>query len=261
VVKRLFILLACLLALAPAVARADGIGVVLMHGKQGTPDAPYLAYLSQQIEKAGFMVDRPTMCWSRTRVYDRSILDCMADVDASIDRLKNRGATAFVVAGHSNGGMGAIVYGSRHRGLKGIIALAPAPGPGVVNRPEIIASMQQARTLIAAGHGDEFQSFTDTNTGPRGVVAIQVRATPNIFVSFFDMSGPANIVADASQLTAPILWISGTRDPSQLASQTGFNQAPANPLNRYVQVNAGHMDTPDAAADAVVAWLKDVAKN
>lgn len=258
--KRICLVLACLIALASA-ARADGIGVVLMHGKQGNPDQPQLAYISQQIEKAGFPVDRPTMCWSRTRVYDRTLLDCMADIDASIARLKNRGATAFVIAGHSNGGMGAIAYGSLHEGLKGIIALAPAPPPGVVNRSEIIASMQQARSLIAAGHGDEFQSFTDTNTGPHGIIAIQVRATPNIFVSFFDMSGSANIVADAGRLKAPILWVSGTHDPSQIPRERGFDRAPANPLNRYVQVDAGHMDTPNAAADAVVAWLKDVAKN
>ncbi len=207
------------------------------------------------------MVDRPTMCWSRVRVFDHTIIDCMSDVDASIARLKNRGATAIVVAGHSNGGLGAIVYGSLQDGLKGVIALAPAPPPGVANRPEIKASMQQARDLVAAGRGDEFQSFTDTNTGPRGIVAIQVRATAKIFISFFDMTGPGTLVADASKLKAPVLWISGTRDPSQNSREAGFDKVPANPLNRYVLLNSGHMDTPDNAADAVVAWLKELAKN
>ena len=80
-------------------------------------------------------------------------------------------------------------------------------------------------------------------------------------MSFFDLSGAANLVTNTSRLQAPVLWVSGTRDLSQLARTIGFDRAPANPLNRYVQVDAGHMDTPDAAADAVVAWLKDVAKN
>jgi len=250
-----------ILALLPGPAFADGLGVVLIHGKQGGPDVPHLAYLSQQIEKAGFMLDKPTMCWSRSRIYDHSLPDCMADIDASLARLKNRGATSFVIVGHSLGGFGAILYGSTHDGLKGIIALAPAPSPRAATRPEIQASLQRAQQLIASGHGNDPLTFDDTNTGPRGIVTIQVNATPNNFLSFYDMSGAANLVANTGNLKAPILWISGTRDPSQLAREAGFDRAPPNPLNRYLQINAGHIDTPDAAADAVVAWLKEIAKN
>lgn len=259
--KCILVFLVVVLGLFPATSRADGIGVVLMHGKQGGPDAPHLAYISQQIEKAGFPVDRPTMCWSRTRIYDRSLTDCMADIDASIARLKNRGATTFVIAGHSLGGFGAVLYGSAHDGLKGVIALAPAPGPGVARRPDITASLQRAQTLIAGGRGDEVQSFSDSNTGPRGVITIEVRATPTIFMSFFDMSGPANLVTNASKLKAPVLWVSGTRDASQLAREVAYDRVPAQPLNRYIQINAGHMDTPEIATDTVVAWLKEIAKN
>ena len=248
-------------ALAPTVAHADALGVVLIHGKQGSPDARHLAYISQQIESAGFLLDRPTMCWSRTRIYDQALTDCMADIDAAIARLKSRGATSIVVAGHSLGGLGALLYGAMHQNLRGIIALAPAPPPRAANRPELAQSVQRAQTLIAAGHGDEAQIFTDTNTGPRGVITIEVRATPKVFLSFYDMSGAANLVTDATQVKAPVLWISGTRDPSQIARETGFDRMPTNPLNRYLQIDAGHIDTPEAAANAVVAWLKDVAKD
>jgi pimeloyl-ACP methyl ester carboxylesterase len=260
-VKYVVLLLLAWLASAPVPAHADGVGVVLIHGKQGSPDAPHLAYISQQIERAGFMLDRPTMCWSRTRIFDRTITDCMADIDASIARLKGRGATAFVIVGHSLGGVGALYYGSQHDGLKGIAALAPAPPPGVVRRPEVAASIQKAQTLIAGGHGDEVQSFTDSNSGPRGVITIEVRATPNIFMSFNEMRGPANLVNDAALQKAPVLWVSGTRDSSQLPRAAAFDRLPTNPLNRYLLIDAGHLDTPDAAANAVVAWLKDVTKN
>ena len=101
--KHIVLLLSAWLALGPIAARADSVGVVLIHGKQGSPDAPHLAYISQQIEHAGFLLDRPTMCWSRTRIFDRTIADCMADIDASIGRLKSRGAIAFVIVGHSLG--------------------------------------------------------------------------------------------------------------------------------------------------------------
>jgi pimeloyl-ACP methyl ester carboxylesterase len=259
--RHLIIALCCALALAPWGARADGIGVVLVHGKQGLPDAPHLAYLSQEIEKAGFLLDKPTMCWSRQRIFDRTLPDCLADIDAAIARLKSRGATEFVIAGHSLGGVGAILYGSLHDGLKGVIALAPAPPPGVVRRPEVATSLQRAQTLIAGGHGDEVQSFTDSNTGPRGVVTIEVNATPKVFLSFYDMSGPANLVTNTARLKAPVLWVSGTRDPSQLAREVAFAQAPARPLNRYLQIDAGHIDTPEAATSAVIAWLKELAKS
>ncbi len=258
---RILVLIALLVGFATGAARADGIGVVLVHGKQGTADQRELAYLSQQIERAGFPVDRPTMCWTASRIYDHTLPDCMADIDASIARLRLRGATAFVVAGHSLGGLGAVLYGATHDGLKGIVALAPAPGPRVANNPAVKPSVQRAQALIASGQGDEVQSFADSNTGPSGFTVIQVRATPKIFLSFLDMSGPANLVTDASQLKAPVLWVSGTKDQSQIARELGFDKAPANPLNRYLQVDAGHMDTPGAATDAVVAWLKEVAKN
>ena len=259
--KHIVLLLFAWLALGPIAARADSVGVVLIHGKQGSPDAPHLAYISQQIEHAGFLLDRPTMCWSRTRIFDRTIADCMADIDASIGRLKSRGAIAFVIVGHSLGGVGALYYGAQHDGLKGIAALAPAPPPGVVRRPDVAASIQKAQTLIAGGHGDEFQSFTDSNSGPHGVVTIEVRATPNIFMSFNEMRGPANLVNDATQQKAPVLWVSGTRDSSQLPRSAAFDRVPANPLNRYLLIDAGHLDTPEAAANAVVAWLKDVTQH
>jgi pimeloyl-ACP methyl ester carboxylesterase len=260
--NRHVIAVACLfLCLTPALALAERIGIVLIHGKQGSPDARHLAYIAQQIEGAGFLLDRPTMCWSRTRIYDRTIVDCMTDIDASIARLKSRGATGIAIVGHSLGGLGALYYGSQHEGLKGVAALAPAPPPGFVRRPDVANSVQRAQTLIAGDHGDEFQTFTDSNSGPRGATAIEVRATANVFLSFTEMRGPANLVNDAVLQKGPVLWVSGKRDSSQLPRESGFDRLPANPLNRYLLIDAGHIDTPDAAANAVVAWLQDVTKN
>ena len=46
-------------------------------------------------------------------------------------------------------------------------------------------------------------------------------------------------------------------DPSQTGANTEFNQAPANPLNRFVMVASAHLGTPDAAREAVLAWLHE----
>jgi pimeloyl-ACP methyl ester carboxylesterase len=252
-------LFALTLSLAPTVSWADEIGVVLMHGKQGHPGQPELSYLFQKIESAGALLDAPTMCWTQYRIYDRTLPDCLAEVDESIARLKKRGATAIVVGGHSLGGLGALAYASFHRSLKGVIALAPGVPPRLANNSTIQASMAEARRLIAAGQGDDFRTFEDVNRGPRGFVSINVRATPNIFMSFWDMNGLANLSEDTAKITAPIFWASGTEDPSQLPREHGFGRAAANPLSRYVQVNADHMGTPDAAADALAAWLRELA--
>lgn len=252
---RILILLVGLSGLLPLAARADGIGVVLIHGKQGSPDR-IINLLADDMEAAKFPVERPTMCWARAVIYNAAFLDCLAAIDDAVGRLKARGATRFVVAGMSLGGSAALAYGARHEGLAGIIALAPAPPPGIANRPEIARGLEEARTLIARGKGDEFQTFTDINEGP-----ISVRATPNIFISFLAFEGPANIVANAARQKTPVLWVSGTSDRSQLPESNGFGRVPANPLNRYVTVDSNHLGTPNAARGAVVAWLKDLAKN
>src|SRR5579862_4100985 len=98
-------------------------GIVLMHGKQGGPNQEELGGLHAALENAGYLVDMPEMCWSGSRIYDESYLDCFADIDAAIARLKAQGATQIVVAGHSLGGNAALGYGARHGGLKGIIAI------------------------------------------------------------------------------------------------------------------------------------------
>lgn len=260
-INRLPVLIACLLALVPWNADAGRVGVVLVHGKQGAPDQYPFAYIAQQLRNGGFVVDQPTMCWSGARIYDQTLPDCMADIDASIIRLKNAGATSIVVAGHSLGGIGAIYYGSTHDGLAGIVAMAPAPPPAKQQNPLIVESLKEAREAIAAGQGDVVRSFADVNNGPRGFVTIEVRATPTVLLSFLDTSGPVNYIDDASRLKAPVLWISGTRDSSQVPKDAGFDKAYANPANLYVQVDAGHMDTPDKAANQVVDWIKALPQN
>ena len=253
--KRVAALLVLFIGLSSA-AYADGLGVVLMHGKQGSPDDRVIGTLAQNIKSAGFRLEEPTMCWSRSVIYGAAFLDCLAVVDDAITRLKSQGATRIVVAGMSLGGAGALGYGARHDGLAGIVAIAPAPGPGVARRPEIAQGIEEAKALIAQGKGDDFQTFTDINESD-----ISVRATPKIFLSFLAFDGPANVIANAQSLKAPVLWISGTSDPTQLPRATGFDKVPANNLNRYVTVNSNHLGTPTAASDAVIAWLKDIARN
>jgi esterase/lipase len=108
--RRLAAFLVCVVLVfsgLPSLAHAKMLGVVLMHGKQGQPDR-VINGLAEALERAGYPVERPEMCWSRRRIYDLSYTDCFRDIDSAVERLKARGATEIVVAGQSLGGNAAI---------------------------------------------------------------------------------------------------------------------------------------------------------
>ncbi len=235
---------------------AERIGIVLMHGKDGQPNGMGLA---EHLVAAGYLVELPGMCWSRHRIYDLPYIACMRDVDTAVARLKTRGASAIVIGGQSMGGNFALGYGATHRNLKGIVVLAGAHAPQFLirDRPEIGEALENARALVASGKGDTKMTFPDFNdTGP-----FSVRTTPNVYVSWFAPDGPAAMPRNAARLSAPLLWVSGTSDPTQRHAREVFDQTPPNPLNSFVPVSATHRGTPAASRAAVLAWLKQLAAN
>lgn len=122
------VLLTVLLLLCSVLsASATGIGVVPLHGKTGTPGQ--LGKLAAALETAGYAVETPEMCWSKARIFDKTLPDCLKDVDAAVAELKAKGATKIVVGGTSQGAVAAIDYGAATTGLAGVIAMAPAADP------------------------------------------------------------------------------------------------------------------------------------
>ena len=239
-------------AILPAAA-FERIGIVLLHGKTGMPSQ--FTVLAADLQDLGFPVETPEMCWSARRIYDRSFTDCMKDVDAAIDRLKADGITRIVVAGHSLGGIGALGYGATHDGLAGIIALAPDGDPTAWGRiPTIAKSLKTARAAVAAGNGDTVATYRDVVLGR----AYPVEATAADFISFFGPDSPGALSRTLPALKAPLLWVAGTRDSGQRNAKALFARVPNSPLNRFVNVKAGHMGTPAAAFDAMYKWLSEL---
>src|SRR5688572_9160469 len=184
-----------LISLSPPTSSSaqDKLGVVLMHGKQSAPDQH--GPLADALVAAGFLVERPEMCWSARRIYDRAYLDCLLEIDAAVDRLKSRGATAVVIAGHSLGANAALAYGARNP-VKGVIALAPGHTPELrAAQPRIAASLDRARQLVTEQRGDEPSIFADFN----GDLAINVKATGKIYLSFFAADSPAVMPNNAAR--------------------------------------------------------------
>src|SRR6266404_9955764 len=106
--RRLLLTLVAWIGMAAPVS-AQTIGVVLMHGNTDSPDGT-IALLATAMEGAGYLVERPEMCWSYRRRRDRPLLDCLAELEAPIARLLDRGPRAIVVAGMSAGGAAALAF-------------------------------------------------------------------------------------------------------------------------------------------------------
>lgn len=152
--QRLFLAMVTLAALTGVAASvsAQTVGVVLMHGNTDSPSGT-IAPLAAALEGAGYLVERPEMCWSGRRRLDRSLLDCLAELEAPIERLSGRGGHAIVVAGMSVGGLAALAFGARRDGLAGIIALAASGSPERAMRlyPQIAQSVAEAQAMVASG--------------------------------------------------------------------------------------------------------------
>ena len=257
-IRRLVLTLIALAALGfaagPGAAAAETVGVVVMHGKDAKPSHPGVAPLARALASSGFLVDEPDLPWAERRGYDVDYERAMTEIDAAVARLKARGATAIVVAGHSLGANAAIGYGARRQGLKAVVALAPGH---VVDTPamreQFAESVARARALVAAGQGEESESFADRNGG----VTFQRHVRARVYLSYFDPEGPAAMSLNAAKESAPVLWVVGARDAlAKLGPGYVFAKIPANPRNQYASVDADHMNTATEAAPLVVAWLK-----
>jgi esterase/lipase len=233
------------------------IGIVLLHGKTGMPGA--MTNLASVLTAAEYSVEAPEMCWSKKRIFDKTFADCLGEVDAAVARLRAKGASRIVVAGASQGAMGAFGYGATRSGLAGVIGMALAADPvDLAKYPGLSEGIDKAKSLIAAGRGDAPTHLTDIITGGKEMT---IKTTANAYMSFHAPDAPIatiqNLQADVlPKETAPILWIAGTNDPTQAIAPKAYAALPANPLNRYATVDADHGGTPDAAADVIIAWLK-----
>jgi pimeloyl-ACP methyl ester carboxylesterase len=248
------IVLSLTLAAAPGRAE-DKVGVVLMHGKWGSPNK-FVDSLAGSLRRADFLVESPEMPWSKSRDYDRSYEEAMTEIDKAFDKLRAKGATVLVVAGHSLGANAALGYAATRPGLAGVVALAPGHTPErSVFRDKLGDSVDKARTMVAEGKGDSTASFGDLNLGKPASFNMKAR----IYLSYFDPDGPAVMPRNAAAIQGgiPLFVAMGREDPLFSAGRGYlFDKAPANPKSLYLEVSGGHLDTPTQAADALVAWIK-----
>jgi pimeloyl-ACP methyl ester carboxylesterase len=249
-----------LFAVPPAaLAQTGTIGIVIMHGKGGSPTG-LVAGLAQTLESGGYLVANLEMPWSGNRNYDVPVARGEAEVEAALAGLRGRGATKVFVAGHSQGGMFALHLAGKLT-VDGTICIAP--GGNVDHyffREKVRGGLVRARQLVAEGKGSEPAPLDDFE-GARGTY--QVVAVPAAYVTWFDPDGAMNMerAARAVRPAAPVLWIVPQRELPGLRKTNipMLRSLPAHPLTRLYEPDSDHRGAPAAAADEIARWTREVA--
>jgi pimeloyl-ACP methyl ester carboxylesterase len=260
--KRVYIVFGVLgvlvLSVAAFASDPSEIGVVLMHGKQGSPGA-VISGLAAKLRSAGYAVSTPTMPWSRDRIYETTVDGAMGEIDRACGSLRKQGAKKIIVAGQSLGANAAIRYAATRKNIDGLICLAPGYSP---ERPPMrdrrANDVERAKQMIEEGKKSQAAQFTDGNMGR----AFQIVVRPDVYLSWVDPDGPAVMPNNAASIKKPIpiLYIVGSLDPWATPKGDIFDQAPFHRKSRFVTVSADHLGVPSAAADEVLNWLESLSQ-
>jgi dienelactone hydrolase len=230
-------------------------GVVLMHGKWGSPERG-IDGLARTLASRAMLVSTPVMPWSRKREYDADYAQALQEIEQEANKLKQQGATCVVVAGQSFGANAAIAYAGSGRPVCGIAAVGPGHTPELAGfQRSVSGGLATAQAMVAEGKAEERAAFPDTNQGRSATI----RTTARAYVSYFDPDGLAAMPRRAAAIphATPLLWVVGTRDGMYArGEQYAYARAPHHERSRYLVVDADHFQTPAVAADAIAAWIE-----
>ena len=248
-------LLAGFLACTPAMAEPLSCGVVLMHGKWGMPQSPYLKPVVQKLESA-CQVKLLEMPWSRQRLYDKPYADALVQIRQAVSEFRQSGVQWVAVGGQSFGANASLAYMAQVGDVDAVLPMAPGYVPvNFYNIADVRRGIDAAHELVQAGQGDSLVEMTDINQGQRR----QVKAPAAALWSYFDPQGWGNMALSARhfQKSVPVFWAIGTLDPLYPSGSAAiYQQLPAHADSQYLVVQANHATTPEAAAPALWLWVK-----
>ena len=235
------------------------IGIVLMHGKGGSP-TKHVSDLASSLDGQGFLVANLEMPWSGWRNYDVDVRTSEDEIESALKTLRNKGAQKVFVAGHSQGGLFALYFGGKHV-VDGIIAIAPGGNVGNQTfREKLGEHVELARKLIAEGKAGEKTRLADYE-GTKGVYPIT--ATPAAYLTWFDPNGAMNQMTAVQSMNpaVPVLFIAPTNDYPGLLKikQQMFDALPKNHRTKLYEPNSNHLNAPSASIKEIVEWATAVA--
>lgn len=255
------LLLAALAAAAPlsALAQAEPIGIVIMHGKGGSPNH-FVSDLARSLERKDYLVANLEMPWSGRLGFSLPVSRAEADVAAAVADLRGKGAKKVFVAGHSLGGAFTLHLAGRLTADGFIVIALGGDAANPFYRKSVAGSIARAEQLVAEGKGSVPVRLEDFEGG-RGTYTIET--VPAAYLTWYDLNGAMNMgrAAKAANPQSPILWIIQKRDyPGLLkSSPLIFRMLPPSPLTRLYEPDSDHLNAPGASADEIARWTREVA--
>lgn len=237
-------------------------GFLLVHGKQSGPELESCAlnmvyeFLSEQ----GYPVDYVSYSWSRDRQYDVTSYQSAEEMHQGINRLKEQGATRIHVLGHSLGGNMALYYSTLdYQDYDSLIVLCPAHNLHNFRFQSLVDwSAEKATKLIEEGNDSPAQ-FLEFHMGR----AVIVDMVPSIYKSFFDKTGPCNMVKSvANTKTAkPVYMIVGSDDMLTInTKELLFDPMLKDPVQSKFENLEGesHVSVPASALPGILTWTAEL---
>lgn len=239
-------------------ASSQPLALVFIHGKGSEPDKPDYTSLYAKLNAAGYQVIAPRMPWAGEH-WTGSLPQAMEVIDAAVD-LAAKSGRKVVLAGHSYGGMAAILYrpGGPPASVVGRVMLAPA---GMIDlsekmRTAVAPAVAQARQMIADGRAQETARFSVTNVGKGNrVFTDSLIATPAVMLSYHDAAAFPGTRHALAQIRQPVFWAVGASDPIPYNRKPLFDLVPADAMNVYLELPGGHVDMLGQVAAPLVDWL------
>jgi esterase/lipase len=259
-IKSILILFSIMLPLTTMADSGNAkIGIVVMHGKGGSP-TKFVSDLASALAGKGYLVANLEMPWSGKRDYDVNVSAAENEVEVALADLRSKGAKKLFVAGHSQGGLFALYFGDKHL-VDGIIAIAPG---GSVASDMFIDKLgdyvAKARKMIAEGKGEEKSNFADFESA-RGTNVIVT--TASVYFSWFDPAGAMkeNDAIQHMNPAIPVLYVAPSNDYPGLKKikQRMFDMLPKNPHTKMYEPSSDHLHSPAASVDEIVAWTSAIA--
>lgn len=260
-IARRTLLAASLSAAVPAFAQSAKPGVLLMHGKGGTPQFPPLRKLADALAAAGFAVETPAMAWSRDRYLQGNVATTLDEIGGHLDKLARNGATKLFLAGHSLGATAAMAFAAKRGRAAGVAMIATGHVPrgyfqGQGASAPVRESILAARAMAAAGKGAEIANFADNNQGR----AMTARMSANDYLSWFDPDLGFDPRDTMAQAPCPVLFAIGRDDILFPFARTQFfDKLPPDPRHVLLEMPGGHIDGPAAATEATVNFFRGLA--
>jgi pimeloyl-ACP methyl ester carboxylesterase len=241
-------------------AATTEIGVVVMHGKGGSPHG-WVDKLEEALLAEGFQVANIEMPWSRRRGYDVDMNGGVEEISNALNAMRAKGAQKVFVAGHSQGGLFALHYAGLHS-VDGVIPVAPGGQVDAGNFTMNLSShVAKAKSMVGEGRGNDTAAFADFE-GSRG--ADPITTTAAIYLDWFNPYGAHTTrVFRKVKKGTPVLYVAPRRDYPGLAKSKGenFGWLPSHKKTRMYEPDTDHMNSPGNAAPEIIRWINDVAGN